>query len=70
MDGPVGDPVFLCEGGWGVDGELLGGGVVGGGGLHFDGVVAVAELGEAEAAGNLEFVELLEDLVVWVGVQG
>ena len=41
----------------GVHDELLGLGVVGGGGLHLHGVVAVAELGQPEAANILQVVD-------------
>ena len=37
--------------------ELLGLGVVGGGGFHLYGVVAVAELGQSEAANILQVVD-------------
>ena len=49
--------LLLCEGVRGVHDELLGLGVVGGGGLHLHGVVAVAELGQPEAANILQIVD-------------
>jgi hypothetical protein len=44
--------------------------VVGGGGLHLDRVVAVAQLREAEAAHVREVVHLVHEGAVAVGVQG
>ena len=44
--------------------ELLGGGVVDGSRLHLHSVVAVAQLGEAEAADVLEVVDTLQQLLV------
>lgn len=42
MHGPIGDPVLLGQSGRRVDDELTGQLVPGGGGLHFDGIVAIA----------------------------
>ena len=49
--------LLLCEGVRGVHDELLGLGVVGGGSLHLHGVVAIAELGQPEAAHILQVVD-------------
>lgn len=44
--------------------------IVGGGGLHLDRVVAVAQLSEAEAAHVRQVVHLVHEGAVAVGVQG
>ena len=54
---PVRDPVLLRQRGRGVDDQLVRFFVVGGGGLHLDGVVAVAQLSQAEAANVGQLVD-------------
>ena len=70
MHRTVGNPVFLGEGARSVDNELLGLLVIGGGGLHLGGIVAVTQFGEAETPGDLQLVQLLEDPFMAFGVQG
>ena len=55
---------YLGQGVGRVDDELLGLVVVGGGGLHLHGVVAVPELGQAEAADVIEIVDTLKKTVI------
>ena len=69
VDCTVGNPVLLGESGGAVDNELGGLAVVGGGGLHLHCIVAVAEFRQAEAPGDLQLVDLVEDPGVAGGVQ-
>ena len=62
MAGPVGDPVLLGQRGGGVHDQLVCLGVIGGGGLHLHGVVAIPELCQAEAANVIEIVNALNKL--------
>ena len=63
------NPVLLSLCARRVDDELLLVLVVVGGGLHLDGVVAVGELGESEAADALEAIDRVEQLVVMLGAE-
>eukprot|EP00756_Hemistasia_phaeocysticola_P013731 Hpha_TRINITY_DN15297_c3_g3::TRINITY_DN15297_c3_g3_i1::g.65615::m.65615 len=67
VDRPVGDPVLLCDRGGSVHDELVLLGVVGCGSFHLHSVVAVAQLGQAEAAHALERVDSITQLQVPVG---
>ena len=56
----VRDPVLLRQRGRSIDDNLVRFGVVRGCGFHLDGVVAVAEFGEAEAADVGQFVDAFQ----------
>jgi hypothetical protein len=67
--GSICDPIFLRGGSWRIYRELLCSVVINGGGLHLWRVVTVAKLGEAEAAHNLEAVNLSHEWQVSIGVE-
>lgn len=56
MDSTIGNPILLGESGGAVDNKLLCLFVIGGSSLHFHCVIAISELSQAEASGNLESV--------------
>ena len=69
MDSTVGDPVLLTLGRRTVDDKLLGGRVVTSGRLHLDGIVTVAQLGQTEAAGRVERVDIRNKVAMTISAQ-
>ena len=56
VDGTVGDPILLCERMRGVDNDFISFLVVDGRRFHLNGIVAITEFGESEAANVVQCV--------------
>ncbi len=60
----IANPVLLTQIGWAVDNEFTRSLVICDGGLHLNGVVAVAQFSETEAAYSLQTVNLVEEIIM------
>ena len=65
----IGNPVLLGEVRWTVYEEFVVGVIVSDSGLHFDRVITESKLGQAEAADQVKWVNLIEQVVVSAVVQ-
>lgn len=65
----IGDPVLLTHHCWGVDYEFLCFIVVGDGGFHLNGVVAVSKFSEAETTNDLTAINHVEVLFVSLSME-
>ncbi len=60
----IADPVLLTQIGWAMDNKLTRTLVICDSGLHLNGVVAIAQFSETEAAHSLQTVNLVEEIIM------